>query len=307
MAAGDTVDSPLTLNTILHMLTIKLSSSNYLLWRNQVLPLLAYQKLTGYINGSISSPPPTIADAKSTAPKDNPAYLSWLASDQRALILLQSSLSEEAMAETLSHKTLVMYGVHWRRLIAMIQLNACTRYVTLSIIFRKDLLLLLSLVASLKQSAIRLLPLVILWMRPIKLTGSFVVSGLLLRLFLQPSVAFNTTTSSSSSRGRGNYNNRDGSSRGRGHGRGRDWYVDSGASAHMTPSSSNLDSASTYSGNELVLFGNRNASSISNVGTSILSPNIALLDVLVVPHLTKSLLSISKLTMDNPVDVLFSN
>ncbi|GJY76632.1 hypothetical protein Tco_0481748 [Tanacetum coccineum] len=86
-----------------------------------------------------------------------------------------------------------------------------------------------------------------------------------------------------------------------------DWYVDSGVSAHMTPSSSNLDFASTYSGNKLVLFGNGNASSISNVGSSILSPNIALLDVLLVPHLTKSLLSINKLTMDNPVDVLFSN
>ncbi|GJT02825.1 putative RNA-directed DNA polymerase [Tanacetum coccineum] len=249
------------------MLTIKLSSSNYLLWRNQVLPLLAYQKLTGYINGSISSPPPTIADAKSTAPKDNPAYLSWLASDQRALILLQSSLSEEAMAETLGHKTLVMYGS--------------------------------SIVAEFSRKFKAVCDLLTAIGHPLDETDKthWFLCGLGLpsipQLLLAPLGAVVTTTTVMVLLG----------------------VVvmvvvvsaDSGASAHMTPSSSNLDSASTYSGNELVLFGNRNASSISNVGTSILSPNIALLDVLVVPHLTKSLLSISKLTMDNPVDVLFSN
>ncbi|GKB85874.1 retrovirus-related pol polyprotein from transposon RE1 [Tanacetum coccineum] len=70
-----------------------------------------------------------------------------------------------------------------------------------------------------------------------------------------------------------------------------DWYVDSGASAHMTPSTSNLDSFVPYSGSESVQIGN----------------GLALLDVLVVPHLAKNLLSISKLTSDYPVDVYFSN
>ena len=96
-------DSPLPLAKILHMLTIKLSSTNYLLWRNQVLPLLGYQKLTGYIDGTIAAPPPTITTGTTTSP--NPEYATWLAADQRALILIQSSLSEEAMAETLGHTT----------------------------------------------------------------------------------------------------------------------------------------------------------------------------------------------------------
>nr|GFB84845.1 zinc finger, CCHC-type, Gag-polypeptide of LTR copia-type [Tanacetum cinerariifolium] len=99
----DTTESPLLLATILHMLTIKLSSSNYLLWRNQVLPLLANQKLTGYINGSIPVPSNTIVTRTTTPP--NPAYSSWVAADQRALIVIQSSLSEETMAETLGHTT----------------------------------------------------------------------------------------------------------------------------------------------------------------------------------------------------------
>lgn len=75
----------------------------------------------------------------------------------------------------------------------------------------------------------------------------------------------------------------------------------------MTSSSAHLDSASTYSGNDHVSFGNGNTSSISHIGTSSISPSINLMDVLVVPQLTKNLLSISKLTNNNPIDVLFSD
>ena len=38
----------LPLNTMVHMLTIKLISSNYLLWKNQFVPLLASQDLFGF-------------------------------------------------------------------------------------------------------------------------------------------------------------------------------------------------------------------------------------------------------------------
>nr|GEZ14261.1 hypothetical protein [Tanacetum cinerariifolium] len=86
-----------------------------------------------------------------------------------------------------------------------------------------------------------------------------------------------------------------------------DWFVDTGASTHMTPSSTNLDVVSSYEGNDYVIFGNGNGASISHIGRLHISPNISLLDVLVVPNLTKSLLLVSKLTQDNPVDVVFSD
>ena len=44
--------SPLTFNTMVHMITIKLSSTNYLLWKSQFLPLLRSQGLLGYVDGS---------------------------------------------------------------------------------------------------------------------------------------------------------------------------------------------------------------------------------------------------------------
>ncbi|KAG6397102.1 hypothetical protein SASPL_143266 [Salvia splendens] len=86
-----------------------------------------------------------------------------------------------------------------------------------------------------------------------------------------------------------------------------DWYLDSGASAHMTNQQSVLDSCAPYSGNGSAIVGNGNSLSISHIGSSKLTNDVQLLDVLVVPHITKNLLSISKLTTDYLVDVLFSD
>ncbi|GJV19273.1 retrovirus-related pol polyprotein from transposon TNT 1-94 [Tanacetum coccineum] len=85
-----------------------------------------------------------------------------------------------------------------------------------------------------------------------------------------------------------------------------DWYVDSGAMAHMTSSPDNVSHSAPHSGNMRVFFGNGDALPVSHIGQSMVSNKILLRDVLVIPKLTKNLLSISKLTMDHPVDVLFS-
>lgn len=75
----------------------------------------------------------------------------------------------------------------------------------------------------------------------------------------------------------------------------------------MTSSSKNLNLAKTYVGNDHVVFGNSNSSPISHISKKSLSQYIKLSDVLVVPSITKNLLSISRLMYDSPVDVLFSN
>jgi hypothetical protein len=50
--ASKNFSSTLSFNTMVHMVTIKLSSTNFLLWRSQVVPLLQCQKLYGYVDGS---------------------------------------------------------------------------------------------------------------------------------------------------------------------------------------------------------------------------------------------------------------
>ena len=60
-------------------------------------------------------------------------------------------------------------------------------------------------------------------------------------------------------------------------------------------------------GKDSVIIGNGASLPIIHIGTLSLVPNIHLLDVLVVPRLTKNLLSISKLTSDFPLSVTFTN
>jgi hypothetical protein len=86
-----------------------------------------------------------------------------------------------------------------------------------------------------------------------------------------------------------------------------DWYTDTGATAHMTNDVAQLDKSDTYTGKDCVVVGNGATLPISH--TSILSPtsSLTLKDVLVVPGLTKNLISISKLTSDFPFSITFTD
>ena len=68
------------------------------------------------------------------------------------------------------------------------------------------------------------------------------------------------------------------------------WFLDIGASAHMTVDPSILDQSKNYTGKNSVIVGNDASLPITHTGTLSPVPNIHLLDVLVVPHLTKNLL-----------------
>ncbi|KAJ0878802.1 hypothetical protein HanRHA438_Chr10g0443981 [Helianthus annuus] len=74
----------------------------------------------------------------------------------------------------------------------------------------------------------------------------------------------------------------------------------------MAPNEECLHHSSPYKGNNKVVFGDGKQLPITHTGSYNLCHNIKLHNVLVVPNLTKKLLSISKLTSDHPVDVLFS-
>ena len=103
MAVKNTSSTLLPFNTMIHMVTIKLSSSNYLLWKNKLLPLLESQELLGHVDGTLV-PPPRFAPTDSQTP--NIKHLAWKKTDQRLLSLLLSFLTEEAMAEVVGLSTL---------------------------------------------------------------------------------------------------------------------------------------------------------------------------------------------------------
>ncbi|KAJ0912622.1 putative RNA-directed DNA polymerase [Helianthus annuus] len=83
--------------------------------------------------------------------------------------------------------------------------------------------------------------------------------------------------------------------------------ADTGATAHMLRSTTGLDASHPDSGNTRVTFGNGKSLPVSRIGSTTINNAIPLKNVLVVPNITKDLLSISPLTNDSPVDVLFSN
>ena len=86
-----------------------------------------------------------------------------------------------------------------------------------------------------------------------------------------------------------------------------DWYLDIGASAHMTLDSIALTTSKQYVSKDGVIMENKAPLPITHTGTSQPSLNLKLLDVLLVPHLIKNLLSISKLTKDYPLLITFTN
>ena len=105
MASNSSYDPSSTLlpfNTMIHMVTIKLSFSNYLLWKSQLLPLLKSQGLLGHVGGTLV-PPPLFDSPTSQTPSNK--HLAWKAADQRLLSLLLSSLIEESMAEAIGLST----------------------------------------------------------------------------------------------------------------------------------------------------------------------------------------------------------
>nr|TKS09323.1 hypothetical protein D5086_0000094500 [Populus alba] len=104
MASTSSDSSPtlLPFNTMIHMVTIKLSSSNYLLWKSQLLPLLESQDLLGHVDGTLGSSPQFDPPTSQTP---NSSHLARKAIDQRLLSLLLSSLTEEAMAEAIGLST----------------------------------------------------------------------------------------------------------------------------------------------------------------------------------------------------------
>lgn len=102
--------SPIPLSNLHHLLTIKLTCDNYLLWRPQLIPYLKGQCLFGYIDGSTPCPPLVIASSRTSvtsasATVSNPAFAHWCEQDQIILSAIISSLSENILTHVVNYTT----------------------------------------------------------------------------------------------------------------------------------------------------------------------------------------------------------
>ncbi|KAI0523208.1 hypothetical protein KFK09_005602 [Dendrobium nobile] len=87
-----------------------------------------------------------------------------------------------------------------------------------------------------------------------------------------------------------------------------DWYIDSGASAHMTNTIDNMDVYNTYKGTDSVTIGDGRSVPIGHTGSGLLptpTSKLILSRLLHIPNLSYNLLSISNLVKDNPISIIF--
>nr|TKS04603.1 uncharacterized protein D5086_0000143280 [Populus alba] len=102
-------------------ISIKLASTNYLLWKAQVIPILRGNGFLSYVQNQISCPSQTITDEDGVS-RINPAAAMWLRTDQLILGWINSSLSDGPLSQVISSETShdawhvlqTLYGSHTR-------------------------------------------------------------------------------------------------------------------------------------------------------------------------------------------------
>lgn len=92
---------------VVSCVTLKLTDSNYLLWKTQVESLLSSQKLVGFVNGNTPPPATTIQveNGGVVTMTPNPAYEAWFCSNQLVRSWLFGTLSEEVLGSVHSVQT----------------------------------------------------------------------------------------------------------------------------------------------------------------------------------------------------------
>ncbi|PKU75882.1 Retrovirus-related Pol polyprotein from transposon TNT 1-94 [Dendrobium catenatum] len=89
-----------------------------------------------------------------------------------------------------------------------------------------------------------------------------------------------------------------------------EWYLDSGASTHLTSDQTQFQSSQPYTGSSQVILGNGNQLPIHNTGKGILPTpqgSLQLKNLNLVPNLSFNLLSVYQLTRDNNCLITFSS
>lgn len=181
MEGSTSADTLLPINTLMHLITIRLSPSNYLLWKSQLIPLLTHQNLMGHVDGTSCAPPSELLVDDKSSP--NPAYSVWLAADQRTVIILHASLTEEHSLKLLGWTQLDKYGLPLRPPTTTLLSSAFKTYAISSANCLKAPLLLLIMVVNLRPFVISYRRLVIPLKNLIRFIGFCVALADPLKLF----------------------------------------------------------------------------------------------------------------------------
>lgn len=83
------------------LITVRLSRTNFRLWKTQVVPVLTGANVFGYLDGSIPAPSRMITEGAGDAARQvsNPAFQRWFLQDQQVLGALLSNMTEEVLGQ----------------------------------------------------------------------------------------------------------------------------------------------------------------------------------------------------------------
>ena len=95
LTQSDDYPYPVTQN-IANFVSLHLSSTNFLLWKTQMLNILESYNLQGFINGEVQPPPQFINNAD-CGTQTNPAFVKWRKTDRLVKGWLTTTLSEEVL------------------------------------------------------------------------------------------------------------------------------------------------------------------------------------------------------------------
>jgi hypothetical protein len=87
---------PANLN-VANFVSLKLTSTNFLLWETQVLSLIESQDLLGFITGSTSAPTAEISNPTNDSTMPNPDLAAWTRTDRLVKAWITATISEEAL------------------------------------------------------------------------------------------------------------------------------------------------------------------------------------------------------------------
>lgn len=80
-------------SNIWNLISIKLNSQNYILWKSQFLPVLRAHGLISFMDGSHLCPPELLLDSAGNPRTDvNPQFLTWTQQDQNVLCWINATL-----------------------------------------------------------------------------------------------------------------------------------------------------------------------------------------------------------------------
>lgn len=92
------------LNNICNLVSVRLDSTNYVLWRFQISPLLKSHKLFKYVDGMIKAPKATL-NVERQPEQINPEYEQWHERDQALTTLINATLTQTTLSYVIGCQT----------------------------------------------------------------------------------------------------------------------------------------------------------------------------------------------------------